>query len=152
MLQLLTISNMNRTDFSFFSQTPTRWGDADRLGHINNVVYLRYIESGRLDYLDRVLGIDFKPPIVQGVILADMKVSYLQQVHHPTNLEVATRVSRIGNSSFDFTANIYHQDSDVVVVKSKAVCVWFNYADNCKQPVPRAARDAILTFESIQPL
>ena len=143
---------MNRTDFNFFSQTPTRWGDADMLGHINSVVYMRYIESGRLDYLERILGIDFKKPPGQGVILADIKISYLQQVHHPANLEVATRVSRIGNTSFDFTANIYCQDGGAVIVKSKSVCVWFNYVDNCKQPVPDDAREAISTLEAIKPL
>ena len=88
---------MNRAEFNFFTQVPTRWGDADMLGHINNVVYMCYLETGRLDYLDRVLGVDFKQPLKEGVILADMKISYLHQVHHPARLEVATRVSRSEN-------------------------------------------------------
>ena len=120
------------------------------LGHINNVLYLRYIECGRLDYLNRVLGISFNQS-GQGVILADMKVSYLRQVHHPANLQVATRVSRIGNTSFDIAANIYDEAGDAVV-KSNAVCVWFDYVENHKHPVPQAIREAIFSNEVIAPL
>jgi acyl-CoA thioester hydrolase len=142
---------MDRAAFKFFTPVPTRWGDADMLGHINNVMYLRYLESGRLDYLIRVLGLDCKPPQEEGVILADVKITYLQQVYHPADLEVATRVSRIGNTSFDITANICHVDGETVI-KSKAVCVWFNYAANHKQPIPLSVRDTIHSFEATKPL
>jgi acyl-CoA thioester hydrolase len=139
-----------RADFNFFTTVPTRWGDADMLGHINNVIFVRYIESGRLDYLDRVLGLKFKQPVEQGVLVADMQISYLSQVHHPTNLDIATRVSRIGNTSFDVSANIYDEHGKVVVT-SKAVCVWFDFALGQKQPVPSAAREAVFNCEVIKP-
>lgn len=139
-----------RADFNFFTSVPTRWGDADMLGHINNVIFVRYLESGRLDYLDRVLGLKFKQPLGQGILIADMQVSYLSQVHHPTNLVVATRVSRVGNTSFDVLAKIYDEQGDVVV-SSKAVCVWYNFALNQKQSVPLAAREAVFDLETIKP-
>ena len=137
-------------DFNFFTSVPTRWGDADMLGHINNVIFVRYLESGRLDYLDRVLGLKFKQPMGQGILVVDMQISYLSQVYHPTNLEVATRVSRIGNTSFDVSANIY-DDHGQLVVTSKAVCVWFDFALGQKQLVPPVARQAISDCEQIKP-
>ena len=139
-----------KTDFNFFTSVSTRWGDADMLGHINNVIFVRYLESGRLDYLDRVLGLKFKQPLAQGILVADMKVSYLSQAHHPTNFQVATRVSRIGNTSFDVLANIYNENGTAVVA-SKAVCVWFDFVLNQKQLVPLAARDAVFDLEVITP-
>jgi acyl-CoA thioester hydrolase len=139
-----------KTDFNFFTSVSTRWGDADMLGHINNVIFVRYLESGRLDYLDRVLGLKFKQPLAQGILVADMKVSYLSQAHHPTNFQVATRVSRIGNTSFDVLANIYNENGTAVVA-SKAVCVWFDFVQNQKQSVPLAVRDAMFDLEVITP-
>jgi acyl-CoA thioester hydrolase len=139
-----------RANFNFFTSVPTRWGDADMLGHINNVIFVRYLESGRLDYLDRVLGLKFKQPLGQGVLVADMKVSYLSQVHHPATLEVATRVSRIGDTSFDVSANIYDENGTAVVA-SKAVCVWFDFTLNQKQSVPLAVRDTMFNLEIIKP-
>jgi acyl-CoA thioester hydrolase len=142
--------NSQKTDFNFFTSVSTRWGDADMLGHINNVIFVRYLESGRLDYLDRVLGLKFKQPLAQGILVVDMKVSYLSQAHHPTNFQVATRVSRIGNTSFDVLANIYNENGTAVVA-SKAVCVWFDFVQNQKQSVPLAARDAMFDLEVITP-
>jgi acyl-CoA thioester hydrolase len=140
----------DRANFNFFTSVPTRWGDADMLGHINNVIFVRYIESGRLDYFDRVLGLKFKQPLGQGILVADMQVSYLSQAHHPINFEVATRVSRIGNTSFDVSANIYDENGTAVVA-SKAVCVWFDFALDQKQSVPLAAREAVFDLEIIKP-
>ena len=30
---------------------PIRWGDMDAMGHINNAVYFRYMETARIDWL-----------------------------------------------------------------------------------------------------
>jgi len=30
------------------------WGDMDAFGHVNNVIFYRYIESARLAYLDQL--------------------------------------------------------------------------------------------------
>ncbi len=29
---------------------PIRWGDMDAMGHINNAVYFRYMETARIDW------------------------------------------------------------------------------------------------------
>jgi acyl-CoA thioester hydrolase len=34
------------------SLQPIRWGDMDMLGHVNNTVYLRYMEKARIDWID----------------------------------------------------------------------------------------------------
>ena len=33
------------------------WADMDAYGHVNNTVYLRYFEDGRVAYFDRI-GVD----------------------------------------------------------------------------------------------
>ena len=30
---------------------PVRWGDMDAMGHVNNTVYFRYLETARIDWL-----------------------------------------------------------------------------------------------------
>ena len=36
---------------------PVQWGDQDAFGHVNNTIYFRWFESGRIAYLKR-LGLD----------------------------------------------------------------------------------------------
>ncbi|CCQ15946.1 Thioesterase superfamily protein [Rhodococcus sp. AW25M09] len=33
-----------------------RWGDSDRLGHVNNTRFVEYLQEGRVQFLDAVLG------------------------------------------------------------------------------------------------
>ena len=67
-----------RSEFRFFSPSPTRWGDCDMFGHINNVQFVRYYETGRLDYFRRVLDLEAGPNPKEALIVADLQISFLQ--------------------------------------------------------------------------
>lgn len=140
-----------RDDFRFFTPLVTRWGDCDMMGHINNVILIRYLESGRLDYLHELLGMDMQASSREGIIIADLKVSFLGQVHHPSQIEVATRISSIGNSSLIFDSAIF----PAAAVQQPALCaratlVWFDYQKNSSLRVPQQARETIHQFEGLQ--
>ena len=139
-----------REGFRFFTQTPTRWGDCDMFGHVNNVQFVRYFESGRLDYFHRLLELSSGPDVVNSLIIADIHVTFLRQIHHPSALEVGTRISRLGNSSFDFEAAIFAQGDDEAYSTATAACVWFNFRDNHSTPIPPSERIIIKQFEGIE--
>lgn len=139
-----------RPGFKFFTPTPTRWGDCDMLGHINNVEYLRYYESARLDYFQQVLGVSPGTGPGDSVILADIHVTFLSQVHHPCALEVGTRISRLGNSSFEVESGVFVPGEERPASIARASSVWFDYAENRSRPIPRAARETIQQFEGIE--
>ena len=143
-------ARFSRDEFRFFTATPTRWGDCDMFGHVNNVQFVRYYESGRLDYFHRLLELDTGPEVVNSLIIADIHVSFLRQINHPCALEVGSRISRLGNSSFDFEAAIFAEGDDEPYSTATAACVWFNYRDNQSQPIPPAQRAIIKQFEGIE--
>jgi len=39
---------------------PIRWGDMDAMGHVNNTVYFRYLETIRIDWFDKI-GFNLNP-------------------------------------------------------------------------------------------
>jgi len=119
-------------------------------GHVNNVQFLRYYESGRLDYFHRLLELDAGPEVVNSLIIADIQVAFLRQIHHPGALQVGSRINRLGNSSFDFEAAIFNAEEDEPYSTATAVCVWFNFRDNHSTPIPQAEREAIKQFEGIE--
>ena len=143
-------ADFRRDGFRFFTPTPTRWGDCDMLGHINNVEYLRYYESGRLDYFHRVLDIVTGGEPDESLILADIQVTFLRQIHHPTELEVGTRINRLGNSSFTIDSAIFAPDEDEPRSAARAVSVWFDYRADRSKPIPPEARRIIRQFEGIE--
>ena len=139
-----------RGGFRFFTPTPTRWGDCDMFGHVNNVQFVRYYESGRLDYFHRLLQLDTGPDVVNSLVIADIHVTFLRQINHPADLEVGSRISRLGNSSFDFEAAIFNENEDEPYSTATAACVWFNFRDNHSTPIPAAERETIKQFEGIE--
>lgn len=142
---------MQRSDFRYFTDMSTRWGDADALGHINNTLYARYYESGRVAYCSEILQMDFVHQMPTGVILADIKIAYIQQLHHPAELEIGSRISRIGNSSLDLDAAIFIKSEDQPISTSRAVVVWFDYKTNHTQAVPTDIREKLMQYEVIPP-
>ena len=139
-----------RDQFRFFTPTPTRWGDCDMFGHVNNVQFVRYYESGRLDYFARVLDMPDDPDAQQTLIIADIHVQFLQQINHPCALEVGSRISRLGNRSFDFEAAIFAPAEQTPRSAAKAACVWFDYRENRSLPIPQVARATIQQFEGLE--
>ena len=139
-----------RDRFRFFTDSPTRWGDCDHFGHINNVQFVRYYESGRLDYFRRLLKLDTGPEVTNSLIIADLHVSFLRQINHPCALVVGSRISRLGNSSFDFEAALFEPGEDSPSSTASATCVWFNFRDNRSEPIPPAERVIIEQFEGIE--
>ena len=143
---------MERSDFVHFFELSTRWGDADALGHINNTLYARYYESSRLDYFEKLMGMHFTPALTSGVILADMKIAYLKQLHYPAELEIGSRISRMGNSSLDFDAAVFIKDSDELISTSRGTLVWFDYNANRNKTIPDENRKMIIDFERLLPV
>jgi len=78
---------MQRADFRHFIELPVRWGDMDAFGHINNVQYMRYLESGRIAYIEEVLGVAVEAE--ENIVLADIHCVFLQPLRYPVTVEVS---------------------------------------------------------------
>jgi acyl-CoA thioester hydrolase len=81
------------------------------------------------------------------IILARAELDYRAQAAQDHDLNVAIRVSRIGNSSFEFRYEVIQQDTDILVAEGSSVQVMFDYVNNRKIPIPEAVRQRMLEFE-----
>ena len=83
-------SSYKLEDYKFQHTLQTRWKDLDAFRHINNAVFLSYIEDARIILLKRwKINYDKK-----SLIVASVKIDYLKQVNHPSSLAIGQRVSR----------------------------------------------------------
>ncbi|CCK29985.1 hypothetical protein BN159_5606 [Streptomyces davaonensis JCM 4913] len=100
---------------------PLRWADMDAYGHVNNVVFLRYLEEARIDFLFRP-DKDFQ----QGSVVARHEIDYKRQLvhrHHPVDIELW--VTEIRAASFTITYEV--KDEDLVYVRASTVIVPFDF-------------------------
>ena len=109
----------------------TRWKDIDSFGHVNNALFLTYIEEARIMYFKRWNITEKK----RSLIVASIKIDYLRQIKHPSKLIVGQKISRIGTSSFDIQSSIYLYDDPKPAAYSVVSCVCFDYKQSKSVPV-----------------
>lgn len=143
---------MNRSDFAHFVTLPVQWGDMDSIGHVNNAIYFRYVESGRIAYF-RAIEATPEDGLFdgEGPILADIQCSFIGQLRFPATIDIGTRTTRIGSKSFEIQAAIFVEGEDAPAATSRAVVVWFDYANQKTAPIPGALRQRINDLEVVAP-
>ena len=119
------------TDYSQHYEFKTRWKDIDSFGHVNNAVFLTYIEDARIMYFKRWNVTEKK----RSLIVASIKIDYLRQIKHPSDLIVGQKISRIGNSSFDIQSVIFLDNNPKPAANSIVSCVCFDYEQSKSVPV-----------------
>ncbi len=93
----------------------------DAYGHVNNVVFLRYLEEARIDFLFRP-DKDFQ----QGSVVARHEIDYKRQlVHRHAPVDIELWVTEIRAASFTLTYEV--KDGDQVYVRASTVIVPFDF-------------------------
>lgn len=121
-------------------EIPVAWGDMDAFGHVNNTVYLRWFESARIAFFERI-DIDATRPGKVGPILASTTCDYLTPVAYPATVVVGARAQRVGNTSF-VIEHLATKDG-APVARGSAVVVLIDYETGEKVRVPDDIRRAI---------
>ncbi|MFF1548394.1 acyl-CoA thioesterase [Streptomyces sp. NPDC058291] len=100
---------------------PLRWSDMDAYGHVNNAVFIRYLEEARIDFLFRPEK-DFQ----QGSVVARHEIDYKRQlVHRHTPVDIELWITQIRAASFTITYEV--KDGDHVYVRASTVVVPFDF-------------------------
>lgn len=119
------------------------WGDMDAFGHVNNVMYYRYIESARIAYFD-CLNI-LKQEVY--TVVASNQCTYLKPVFYPDVLKVAVRVDELRNSAMRMHYVLYSETQQAIVATSEAVVVFVDKINMKKTSIPEQVRAQILNLE-----
>lgn len=117
---------------------PLRWSDMDSFGHVNNVVFLRYLEEARIDFMFRLAReaapapggtqTDGEPPFTGGSVVARHEIDYVRPLfhrHEPVTVE--TWVTKVSVASATLTYEI--TDPGTVYVRASTVIVPYVLAE-----------------------
>ncbi|MEU9989670.1 acyl-CoA thioesterase [Streptomyces sp. NPDC007971] len=100
---------------------PLRWSDMDAYGHVNNAIFLRYLEEARIDFT----SLRAKES-QQGSVVARHEIDYKRQlVHRPHPVDIELWVTEIRAASFTVAYEV--KDDDLVYVRARTVVVPFDF-------------------------
>lgn len=146
--------NTSIEGFRHCVSVPIRFADLDVMGHVNNAVYLTYMEIGRVNYF-RDLGI-WEDRHIQMIapIMAKSTVEYKLPLNlEDGTVEVYTRCRRLGYKSHTMEHQIicHRRGKAEVAALGEVVLVPYDYHVGLSIPVPDQWRELMREYEVIKP-
>jgi acyl-CoA thioester hydrolase len=123
--------------FPFVYRDRVRFRDVDSMRHVNNSVYLTYLESARIAYIDELSGAG-DPVADMSMILARVEIDFRSPALYGEQIEVGVRPGRLGTKSFELESPITANGR--LVAESKAVIVGYDYDRQLTIPIPEQWR------------
>jgi acyl-CoA thioester hydrolase len=123
-----------------------RWVDVDALQHINNAVYLSYLEYARVQYWLNVLA---RPRIDDlNFIIAEINIRYRAPASLRDTIAVGIRADELRNQSFKFFYEIWETQKKRLLVEAWSAQVTYDYGALRPVPIPETMRRDMEAFES----
>ena len=125
--------------FPFTHREHVRYRDLDAFGHVNNAVYLTYIEQARnafLVHLGLIRGIEDI-----SMILARAEVDFRSPATLGEEIEIGVRPARFGTKSFDLEYEL--RAGGRLVAEARSVLVGYDYDRGETVAVPEEWRRSL---------
>ncbi len=113
-------------------ECPMRWADLDMLGHVNNVVYVDYLQEARVDLLRKHWGERSGGAVTEGLVVVRHEVTYQAPlVFRFRPVKIECWVTEIWAASFSMGYEVFHDDGDggrVVYLRATTLLAPFDFA------------------------
>ena len=121
---------------------PVQWGDMDAYQHVNNAIFLKWLESSRIDLSKQYLTNETE------FILANINIDYIKPVFFPDNIELTTSVVKIGNTSATLLTHFHSQSQKTGVATAQSVIVQFDYTLQKPKPWSESQRTVLAKIQA----
>jgi len=120
-----------------------RFGDLDAMKHLNNVVFLRYFETARINYLNALM--DTHDPVKRsngfGFIFASCHIDYRSPAHFDEDVAIRVRPAEIGTKSLKLEFEM--AVGERVIAEGHGVLVGYDYEAGATRPLPDALKERL---------
>lgn len=128
-----------RSAYRHFTVIPTRWGDNDAYGHVNNVVYYAYFDSAVNRFLIENGVLDITRSTTVGLVV-ETRCTYFSSLAFPDTVHVGLKVTQLGRSSVRYEIGVFRNSDDSAAAVGQFVHVYVDRASQRPVPVPDAVR------------
>lgn len=140
---------MDIKNFKHSIKIKVRFSDLDAMRHVNNATFLSYLEEARIAYFKDVLnkpmgGLDFD------AVVARIEIDYQQPIILGDEVEILSRVSKMGNKSSDVEHQIIvnRKGNKIVAASAMTKLVSYDYTKLTSFPIPENVKKQIEKFEN----
>ncbi|EKN00665.1 MULTISPECIES: thioesterase family protein [unclassified Acidocella] len=133
---------MQLSDFPLKSHDKIRYSDVDRQGHVNNAVFVTYLETARTDLLEQIVPGFWDS--AYGIVAARLELDYRAELFWPGIVETGTALASIGRTSMVIEQAMFQEGR--LVAQAKTVLVLIDAKTHKPVPVPDDLRAKLMAF------
>lgn len=139
---------MSEVKFLYPTEIHVHWGDQDALGHVNNVMFIRYFETARI-HMMTASGIweEFEKAKLF-VVLGKIECNFLRSIHYPETIIAQCGLVSIGKSSIVVEHQIKIKSTGQLVASGQGIMVCADPVEQRSVKIPDNLRN--LAIEKLQ--
>ena len=123
-----------------------RFNDIDLAGHVYNAKYQEFFDLARVKYFEDILG-DLMNWTDNSLIIASVKVDYLQSIFLKDKIEIVSHVTSLGEKSFEMTQWVLKNKLSEPAAVGKTIMVCFDMTTRTSKIIPQEWREKFMKFE-----
>jgi acyl-CoA thioester hydrolase len=116
-----------------------RFNDMDIYHHVNNVVYLTYLEEARIAFMTAI-GLRGLYTRQRSTVVAHASVDYKLPAVFGDTLDIEVQTGEIRNSSYELLYRVTRRRDGALIAAGKTVQVCFNFELNAPTRLPEEWR------------
>lgn len=123
-----------------------RFTDIDMLGHLNNNVYLTFMDLAKIDYFQAVLpgAMDWRSV---NAVVVHIDCDFFAPSYFNEQLEVWTTITSVSKHSFHMEQRIINSTTGQTKCVGRTVMAGFNPATATSQPIDRTWVEHVAAYE-----
>jgi len=133
-------------EFPVSLQLRIDWSELDLFGHVNNVMFMKYVQAARVNYWETIGLYQEFLKTKQGPMLASVNCQFRRPLFYPGTVTIRTRMEFIKNTSFGFHHELLDNKGEVAA-EAHDVMVSFDFNKNEKIPFPEELKKAVEKLE-----
>lgn len=115
------------------------WSELDVFGHVNNVMFMKYVQAARLHYAESIGLMELYRTGNIGFMVAETTCRFKKPLHFPGRVNLLTRQVSTGNTSFVLEHHITDDEKEIVAIATDALVV-YDFTKQEKCPIPPAVK------------
>ncbi|MEU3474980.1 acyl-CoA thioesterase [Rhodococcus sp. NPDC006774] len=128
---------------TFTCTLQVRWGDSDRLGHVNNTRFVEYLQEGRVQFLNAVFG---GPGVRGAAVVRKLTTDFLHPILDDSGpLTIELWITRVGTTSYGVRHVVTDRDGKVCA-DAEALMVAFDLDTSSSRPLDESERGLLAEY------
>ncbi|WP_282017262.1 acyl-CoA thioesterase [Salegentibacter mishustinae] len=121
------------------------WSDLDIYKHVNNISFMRYMQSGRVNFWEASGIYEMYENSNMGTMLVSTHCDFKKSLYYPGKAIVKTKLDFIKNSSFGLK-HLILDEANEICAEGKDVVVCYDFEKDKTFRIPEDLREKLSEF------